>query len=78
MNLKNAMSGMMVNTHAVLFNCKNTDTRYVHYDSNSNYYIIDVPFDQMHFGERDEFIRQYLHKMHIKESSMSSNVYPDV
>lgn len=68
MNLKNAMSGMMVNTHAVLFNCKNTDTRYVHYDSNSNYYIIDVPFDQMHFGERDEFIRQYLHKMHIKES----------
>ena len=33
-------------------------------DKFTHYYIIDAPFNQMHFGDRDEFIRKQLTKMH--------------
>lgn len=65
-SLTNAMSRMLVNTHAVMFKCKNTDKRYVASDKFSRYYIIDAPFNQLHFGDRDEFIRQQLRKMHTE------------
>ena len=68
-NYKNAMSRMLVNTHAVICSFSNRDNENVSYDSASNYYIIDVPYDQMHFGERDEFIRQRLHDMHVKSTN---------
>lgn len=68
-NYKNAMSRMLVNTHAVICSFSNRDNKNVSYDSASNYYIIDVPYDQMHFGERDEFIRQRLHDMHVKSTN---------
>ena len=70
MNYQNAMSRMVVNTHAVICSFTNKDSKNVHYDSLSNYYIIDVPFDQMHFGERDEFIRQRLQQMHVKSTNV--------
>lgn len=63
-SLTNAMSRMVVNTHAVMFKCDGTDREYVSSDKYSNYYIVDAPFNQMHFGDRDEFIRQQLSKMH--------------
>ena len=62
-NLRNAMSRMLVNTHNVLYACKSTDKR-VYTDPSTHKYVIEVPFDQMHFGERDEFIRQKIEKMH--------------
>ena len=68
MSLKNAMGKMLVNTHAVLFHCTNMDTDVVSMDKLSNYYVIDVPFDQLHFGDRDQFIRQKLHEMHETEN----------
>lgn len=65
MSYENAMSRMMVNTHAVIAHYKSTDKYHVSTDPlNSKYYIVDVPFDQLHFGDRDEFIRQYLNKMY--------------
>ena len=67
-SLTNAMSSMLVNTHAVMFKCMNTDRRYVATDRFSGYYIVDVPFNQLHFGDRDEFIRQQLQKMHTEEN----------
>lgn len=67
-SLTNAMSRMLVNTHAVMFKCKNTDKRYVSSDRLSRYYIVDAPFNQLHFGDRDEFIRQQLQKMHTEEN----------
>lgn len=63
-NLRNAMSRMVTNTHNVLFECKNTDAKYVYVDKISQKYIVEVPFMQMHFGERDEFIRQKIQMMH--------------
>lgn len=68
-SLTNAMSSMLVNTHAVMFKCMSTDRRYVSADRFSRYYIVDVPFDQLHFGDRDEFIRQQLQKMHTEENN---------
>jgi len=68
-NYKNAMSRMVVNTHAVICSVKSTNNKYVTYDPASKYYVIDVPYDQMHFGERDEFIRQRLHDMHVKSTN---------
>lgn len=73
-NYKNAMSRMLVNTHAVICTFSNRDKEHVTYDSVSKYYVVDVPYDQMHFGERDEFIRQRLQKMHVK----STNVWIDI
>ena len=70
MNYQNAMSRMVVNTHAVICSFTNKDSKNVRYDSLSNYYIIDVPYDQMHFGERDEFIRQRLQEMHVKSTDV--------
>ena len=63
-SLKNAMSKMLVNTHAVMCHCTNMDRDIVSMDKFTHYYIIDIPFNQLHFGDRDEFIRQKLHKMH--------------
>lgn len=63
-SLKNAMSSMLVNTHAVMFHCNNMDRDHVYMDKSAHYYMIDVPFNQLHFGDRDEFIRQKLCKMH--------------
>lgn len=63
-SLTNAMSRMLVNTHALMFKCSATDRAHVSADKFSDYYIIDAPFNQLHFGDRDEFIRQQLSKMH--------------
>jgi hypothetical protein len=62
-NLRNAMSRMLVNTHHVIYACKSTDKK-VYTDPKTHKFVIEVPFDQMHFGERDEFIRQKIEKMH--------------
>ena len=67
-SLKNAMSSMLVNTHAVMFHCNNMDRDHVYMDKSAHYYMIDVPFNQLHFGDRDEFIRQKLCKMHTTEN----------
>lgn len=63
-SLTNAMSRMLVNTQAVMFHCKSSDARYVSVDKLSGCYIVDAPFNQLHFGERDEFIRQRIQKIH--------------
>lgn len=64
-NLQNAMGRMTVNTHSSIFHCNSNDSKYVTSDKlNVDYRIIDVPFDQLHFGNRDEFIRQKLEKVH--------------
>lgn len=62
--LQASMSNMLVNTHALMFHCTSFDDKYVSYDTVSGYYIIDVPFNQLHFGDRDEFIRQKLQEMY--------------
>ena len=66
--LQNAMSKMMVNTQSVIFHTKSNDTSHVYFDRMTKYYIIDLPFYQMHFGDRDEFIRQKIHEMHETEN----------
>ena len=68
MSLQNAMSSMLVNTHCVVANYKHSDTRHVHHDKYGHYYIVDVPFDQLHFGERDAFIREKLHAFYETEN----------
>lgn len=73
-SLQSAMSRNTVNTHAVLFSTSMYDKKYVSSERFSNYYIIDVPFNQLHFGERDEFIRQRIEKMYLKKY----NNYVDV
>ena len=67
-SLQNAMSRNVVNTHAVIFHCNNLSKDNVTSESFSHYRIIDVPFYQMHFGGRDEFIRQKIHDMHTTEN----------
>ena len=64
--LKNAMSRMVVNTHAVIahYNCNDDSIK----QDTQGYYSIDVPFMQLHFGERDEFIRQRLHEFYETEN----------
>lgn len=64
--LQASMSNMLVNTHAIMFSCKNTNKRYVSYDKLTRTYILDIPFIQLHFGDRDEFIRQKIEKMHTR------------
>lgn len=66
--LQNAMGNMMVNTHCVLAKYWQDDKRHVSHDKYDHYYIIEVPFAQMHFGERDEFVRQKLHAFYETES----------
>lgn len=68
-SLKNAMGKMLVNTQSVMFHAKNTDMRVVSSDKSGKYYIVDAPFNQLHFGDRDEFIRQRLHNMHTTENN---------
>lgn len=68
-SLQNAMSRNMVNTHAVIFNTNINDKNAVTGESFTNYKIIDAPFNQLHFGHRDEFIRQRIHEMHITENN---------
>lgn len=68
LSLRNAMSRMIVNNHSVMFRCNNMDRKHVSSDKYTGYFIIDVPFNQLHFGDRDEFIRQKLHKMHNTEN----------
>ena len=63
-SLKNAMGRMSVNTETVMFKCDNMDKEHCAIDKFSHYYIIDAPMNQLHFGDRDEFIRQRLNKMH--------------
>lgn len=68
MSLRNAKSRNLVNTHAVMFHCTNNDSSNVTPEKFTHYWIIDAPFNQLHFGDRDEFIRQKLHDMHTTES----------
>ena len=70
MSYENAMSRMLVNTHVVVSNCNNNDKRVVHqYKNNSKYYVVDVPYNQMHFGDRDEIIRQYLSEVYSRQTN---------
>ena len=73
MSLQNAMSSMVVNTHAVIAHYYASDKKHVYHGSTDHYYIIDVPFDQLHFGDRDEFIRQRLHEFHETENDYYVN-----
>jgi hypothetical protein len=66
--LQNAMGNMMVNTHVILAKYSFNDKKHVSHDKYEHYYIIDVPFAQLHFGERDEFVRQKLHAFYETES----------
>lgn len=68
MSLQNAMSSMVVNTHAVIAHYSSSDKKHVYQGTTDHYYIIDVPFDQLHFGDRDEFVRQRLHEFHETEN----------
>lgn len=68
MSLQNAMSRNLVNTHAVIFHTNNMDKKNVTADKFTHYRIIEAPFNQLHFGHRDEFIRQKLHDMHVTNS----------
>lgn len=68
MSLQNAMSRMLVNTHCVVAKYNYLDKKHVSRDKYSHYFFVDVPFDQMHFGERDEFIRQRLHDFYETEN----------
>ena len=68
MSLQNAMSGNLVNTHAVIFHTNIMDEKHVTPEKFTHYKIIDAPFNQLHFGHRDEFIRQKLHDMHITKT----------
>lgn len=67
-SLQNLMGKMIVDTGCVIFHTRSTDIRYVMGDKSGEYFIVEAPFDQMHFGERDEFIRQRLHQMHTTEN----------
>lgn len=67
-SLKNAMGSMLVNTHAIMFHTTNIDKSNVVSDRFSHYYIIDAPFNQLHFGDRDEFIRNKLQLMYSVET----------
>lgn len=63
-NLENAMGRMLVNTHSSIYHTNTKDT--TNDPNNVNYRIIYIPFNQLHFGNRDEFIRQKLDKVFHK------------
>lgn len=65
--LQNAMGNTMVNTHAIIAKYRFND-KHVSHTKYDHYYVIDVPFTQLHFGERDEFVRQKLHTFYETES----------
>lgn len=68
-SLQNTMSRNVVNTHAIMYHIKSDDKRHVSSVNFTNYKVIDAPFNQLHFGHRDEFIRQKIHEMHITENN---------
>ena len=72
MSLKNAMSNMVVNTHVVIGHEKSTNLKTD--PSNYKYYLVDIPYQQMHFGERDEMIRQQLQNMFKRAEGNYVNV----
>ena len=63
-SLRSSMGSMLVNTHAVIFHAKDLTDKNISNQNFTSFYVVDVPYDQMHFCERDEFIRQKLGKMH--------------
>lgn len=63
-SLRRAMGKMMVNTHAVIFHTISLNDRRIHNVGFTATYLVDIPYDQMHFGDRDEFIRQKIDRMH--------------
>lgn len=73
-SLQSSMSRNLVNTHAIIFSTSMYDKKYVSTERFSSYYIIDVPFNQLHFGERDEFIRQRIEKMYLKMKNNYVNI----
>lgn len=68
MSLQNTMSRNLVNTHAVMFHGSNVKDSNVAAESFTHYKIIEAPYDQLHFGARDEFIRQKLQEMHTTQN----------
>ncbi len=67
-SLQNTMSRNLVNTHAVMFHGSNVKDSNVVSESFTHYKIIEAPYDQLHFGARDEFIRQKLQEMHTTQN----------
>lgn len=63
-SLKNAMGRNMVNTQVVMFKTEQMDFNNVVNEEFTHYYIVDAPFNQLHFGGRDAFIRQQIIKMY--------------
>lgn len=68
MSLQNAMSSMVVNTHAVIAHYSSSDKKHVTPGRTDRFYTIHVPYAQLHFGDRDEFIRQRLHEFYETEN----------
>ena len=68
MTLQNAMSSMVVNTHAVIAHYSSSDKKHVTPGRTDRFYTIDVPYTQLHFGDRDEFVRQRLHEFYETEN----------
>lgn len=68
MSLQNAMSSMVVNTHAVIAHYSSSDKKHVTPGRTDRFYTIDVPYTQLHFGDRDEFVRQRIHEFYETEN----------
>ena len=68
--LRGSMSQMLVNTHNVIVQYKSNDKEHVYVDRLTQHYVIEVPFAQMHFGERDEMIRQRIEKLHATDTDL--------
>lgn len=62
-SLQNAMSRAVVNSGLIVFNGGINDP-HVKSEQSSHFYIIDVPYDLINFGDRDNFIRNKLQLMH--------------
>ena len=62
-SLQNAMSRAVVNSGLIVFSGGVNDP-HVSSEPSSHYYIIDVPYDLINFGDRDSFIRNKLQLMH--------------
>jgi hypothetical protein len=62
-SLQNAMSRSVVNSGLIVFS-GGIDDSHVTSEASSHYYIIDIPYDLINFGDRDTFIRNKLQLMH--------------
>lgn len=62
-SLQNAMSRSVVNSGLIVFS-GGVDDSHVTSEPSSHYYIIDIPYDLINFGDRDSFIRNKLELMH--------------